>query len=82
MRVEAGVDSTPGYRVRSIDQWLYSDNKFDGDMMSFIFVMSDDANAEIDRVHNSAKYYLDPTGKIAFSGSCDTIDMVMAGILS
>lgn len=51
-------------------------------MMSFIFIISEDANKEISAVHSSAKYYLDPTGKIAFSGSCDTIDMVMAGILS
>ena len=68
--------------MRSIDQWRSLDNRFDGDMMSFIFVVSDDANAEIDKLHSSAMYYLDPTGKIAFSGSCDTIDMVMAGILS
>ena len=50
--------------------------------MSFIAVMSEDAIKEIDEILGSAQYYLDPTGKIAFSASCDTINMVLSGILS
>lgn len=58
------------------------DDRFDGDMMSMIFLLSDDSVAEIKKLHASAAYYLDPTGKIAFSAGNDTINYVLKNILS
>lgn len=53
---------------------------FDGDMCSANIVFSDEAKAEVKKLLNSKKYYLDTNGGMPFSANTDTIDYVLASI--
>lgn len=76
MRIQAGVFAHRVYLANRLD------NRFDGDMMSDVFILSQEANKEIDDLLSKASYYLDPNGKIAFSADNDTISIILKSILS
>lgn len=71
MKVQAGVYSTPS------NVWKLLDNKFDGDTMSTICVLTDEAKQEIHDKLNSRSFYIAPDGKIAFSTSNDILDLTL-----
>ena len=50
---------------------------YDGDVISYFCVLTEEAKAEIAKKLQSANYYVDPTGKMYFSASTDTIDYVL-----
>lgn len=51
---------------------------FDGDMMSFITVITEEAKAEVKDKLNSAGFYVDGNGKMFFSAETETIKYAMA----
>ena len=58
----------------------YLNTEFDGDMMSYIAICSDDAREEISNLLNSRKYYIGPDGHFSFSANTDIIDYVLGNI--
>ncbi len=53
---------------------------FDGDMCSANIVFSDEAKAEVSKILNSKKFYVDTNNRMPFSANTDTIDYVLASI--
>jgi len=50
---------------------------FDGDVISYICVVSEEAKAEVHRKMASASYYVDANGKMYFSAGTETIGYVL-----
>jgi hypothetical protein len=57
---------------------LYAD--FDGDTCSLNIVYTEDANAEIKKLLNSKKYYVDTSGKMNFSAKTDALQYTIASM--
>lgn len=53
---------------------------YDGDVISYTCLITDEAKAEIQNKLNSAAYYVDANGKMYFSANTDTIDYVLSYI--
>lgn len=51
---------------------------YDGDTCSFTCLLLDESREEIDKKLNSANYYVDANGEMAFSGSTDVIKWVLS----
>ena len=68
-------------RVKPRDRLTtYLNTRFDGDMMSYIAICTDDARQEIQDLLNSRKYHIGPDGHFSFSASTDIINYVLANI--
>ena len=55
---------------------------FDGDTISVIAVLTDEAIEEVNRLLNSKEYYISDDGVFNFSSSTDTLEAVMSYLLS
>lgn len=53
---------------------------YDGDTVSFTCLLTEDAKEEIHRTLNSKEFYVSVNGRMAFNGSTDIIDLVLANI--
>lgn len=54
---------------------------YDGDMMSFIAILSKDGQSEIKKIMNSRSYYVGPDNKMAFSAEDDIISITLKYML-
>jgi len=57
-------------------------NKFDGDVMSFVPVMTDESIAEVTKLLASRDYYVGVDGKMVFSSSNDVSELVFSEMTS
>lgn len=55
---------------------------YDGDAMSLICVLTEEAKAEVKKKLNSRDYYVGVNGKMSFSASNDIVDLVLANMTS
>lgn len=56
--------------------------RFDGDTCSANVVYTQEAIDEVKSLLNSRNYYVNTSGKIAFSMATDTVNYLMAGLTS
>lgn len=56
--------------------------RFDGDTCSANVVYTQEAIDEVKALLNSRNYYVNTSGKIAFSMATDTVNYLMAGLTS
>lgn len=56
---------------------LYSDTRFDGDMLSHYTVMTEEAKQEVKTILNSKDYYLNLDNTMAFSQNNDYISLAL-----
>jgi len=62
--------------ARGRESRTYLNNKFDGDMMSAISVLTDEGQHEIKQLLSSKDYYVGVNGKMVFSTENDISKLV------